>query len=158
MSIFPSPRCFRMQGVTASCAFLQVRLNHSFQRTEKKGLLTLTLSCSISASLSVPSAFTSFVSETFPAALTLLRKLHSLVSDNFGAAHSVLIAVLTFQLTSGSPLSADKPVQMLCSRASEQIWKVGWTAAEIRDIFPFCQWNQRQRALTQEGNFPTDHK
>lgn len=125
VSIFPSPRCFRMQGVTASCAFLQVRLNHSFQRTEKKGLLTLTLSCSISASLSVPSAFTSFVFETFPAALALLRKPHSLVSDNFGAAHSVLIAVLTFQLTPGSPLSADKPVQMLCSRASEQIWKVG---------------------------------
>lgn len=36
VSIFPSPRCFRMQGVTSSRAFLQVRLNHSFQRTGKK--------------------------------------------------------------------------------------------------------------------------
>ena len=46
--------------------------------------------------------------DTFPAAFALLRKPRSLVSDNFGATRSVLIAVLTFQLTSGSPLSADK--------------------------------------------------
>lgn len=46
--------------------------------------------------------------DTFPAAFALLRKPCSLVSDNFGATRSVLIAVLTFQLTSGSPLSADK--------------------------------------------------
>lgn len=101
-----------MRGLTASCAFLQVRLSHSFQRTAKKGLLTLTLSCNITASLSIPSAFTSFVFDTVPAALALLRKPHSLVSDNFGAARSVLIAILTFQLTSGSPLSADKPVRV----------------------------------------------
>lgn len=42
--------------------------------------------------------------DTFPAAFALLRKPRSLVSDNFGATHSVLIEVLTFQLTSGSPL------------------------------------------------------
>ena len=44
--------------------------------------------------------------DTFPAAFGLLRKPHSLVSDNFGATHGVLIAVLTFQLTSGLLLSA----------------------------------------------------
>lgn len=107
----------------ASCAFLQVRLIHSFQTAPRVGLPTLILCCNVSVSMCVPSTFTSFSFDMFPAALALLRKWHSLISDNFGATHSVLIAILTSQLTSRLPLSADKPVQL--PKASEQIWKVG---------------------------------
>lgn len=73
-----------------------------------------------------PCAFSSpstLAFDTLPAVFALPKKPHSLVSDNFGATHSVLIAVSTFQLTSGSPLSADKTyIDAKSLRTALEVW------------------------------------